>query len=65
MYAQKYIRESVAYLPRYPRYHRAIFQTAMGVVDTVMAGAVNATEMSAVAVGTSIWLLTILLGQVY
>ncbi|WP_252719845.1 MATE family efflux transporter, partial [Acinetobacter baumannii] len=38
-------------------------QTAMGVVDTVMAGAVNATEMSAVAVGTSIWLPTILLGQ--
>ncbi|MDM3817817.1 MATE family efflux transporter, partial [Proteus mirabilis] len=34
-----------------------------GVVDTVMARAVNATEMSAVAVGTSIWMPTILLGQ--
>ena len=40
-------------------------QTAMGVVDTVMAGAVNATEMSAVAVGTSIWLPTIFIRSRY
>nr|WP_272903032.1 MATE family efflux transporter [Xenorhabdus sp. Sc-CR9] len=38
-------------------------QTAMGFVDTVMAGKAGAIEMSAVAVGTSIWLPTILFGQ--
>lgn len=38
-------------------------QTAMGVVDTVMAGSVSETDMSAVAVGTSIWLPTILFGH--
>lgn len=40
-----------------------VSQTAMGVLDTVMAGAVSATDMAAVAVGTSIWLPVILLGQ--
>lgn len=38
-------------------------QTAMGFVDTVMAGKAGAVEMSAVAVGTSIWLPTILFSQ--
>ncbi|MEY0880398.1 MATE family efflux transporter [Providencia stuartii] len=38
-------------------------QTAMGFVDTVMAGSVSETEMSAVAVGFSIWLPAILFGQ--
>ncbi|MCP1065763.1 hypothetical protein M5G07_10840 [Serratia symbiotica] len=33
-----------------------ISQTAMGVVDTIMAVAYIATDMAAVAVGTSIWL---------
>lgn len=38
-------------------------QTAIGVVDTIMAGGVSATDMAAVAVGTSIWLPTILFGH--
>lgn len=38
-------------------------QTAMGVVDTIMAGGVSATDMAAVAVGTSIWLPAILFGH--
>lgn len=37
-------------------------QTAIGVVDTIMAGGVSATDMAAVAVGTSIWLPVILFG---
>lgn len=40
-----------------------ISQTAMGFVDTIMAGRVSATDMAAVAVGTSIWLPAILFGQ--
>lgn len=35
----------------------------MGVVDTIMAGAYSATDMAAVAVGTSIWLPAILFGH--
>ncbi len=37
-----------------------VAQTAMGFVDTTMAGSVSATDMAAVAVGTSIWLPVIL-----
>lgn len=33
-----------------------VAQTAMGFVDTVMAGGYSATDMAAVAIGTSIWL---------
>ena len=40
-----------------------ISQTAMGVVDTIMAGAYSATDMAAVAVGTSIWLPALLFGH--
>ena len=40
-----------------------VAQTAMGVVDTVMSGSVSATDMAAVAVGTSLWLPSILFGQ--
>jgi MATE family multidrug resistance protein len=40
-----------------------IAQTAMGVVDTIMSGSVSATDMSAVAVGTSVWLPAILFGH--
>nr|WP_246871069.1 MATE family efflux transporter [Pantoea ananatis] len=40
-----------------------VAQTAMGFVDTIMAGAVSATDMAAVAVGTSIWLPAILFGH--
>jgi MATE family multidrug resistance protein len=32
-----------------------VAQTAMGFVDTVMAGGYSATDMAAVAIGTSIW----------
>lgn len=38
-------------------------QSAIGFVDTVMAGSFSATDMAAVAVGTSIWLPVILLGH--
>jgi len=37
-------------------------QTAMGFVDTVMAGGVSATDMAAVAIAASIWLPCILFG---
>ncbi|PIJ51826.1 MATE family efflux transporter [Erwinia sp. OLTSP20] len=40
-----------------------VAQTAMGFVDTIMAGGVSATDMAAVAVGTSIWLPSILFGH--
>ncbi|WP_044177189.1 MdtK family multidrug efflux MATE transporter [Phytobacter massiliensis] len=40
-----------------------IAQTAMGFVDTVMAGGYGATDMAAVAIGTSIWLPAILFGH--
>lgn len=40
-----------------------ISQTAMGVVDTIMAGGFSATDMAAVAVGTSIWIPAILFGH--
>lgn len=38
-------------------------QVAMGVADTVMAGAVSATDLAAVAVGFSLWLPLMLLGN--
>ena len=37
-----------------------VAQTAMGFVDTVMAGGYSATDMAAVAIGNSIWLPAIL-----
>ncbi|UDG81711.1 Multidrug resistance protein MdtK [Candidatus Profftia lariciata] len=40
-----------------------ISQTAMGFVDTIMAGGVSAIDMAAVAIGTSIWLPAILFGH--
>ncbi|EAR55743.1 multidrug efflux protein NorA [Photobacterium sp. SKA34] len=40
----------------------SVAQTSMGVVDTVMAGSVSATDMAAVAVAASIWLPSILFG---
>ncbi|PSV24448.1 MATE family efflux transporter [Photobacterium kishitanii] len=45
-----------------PIFIAAIAQTAMGFIDTVMAGGVSATDMAAVAVASSIWLPTILFG---
>ncbi|MBY5991540.1 MATE family efflux transporter [Ferrimonas balearica] len=38
-----------------------VAQTMMGFIDTVMAGQVSPVDMAAVAVGTSLWLPTILL----
>lgn len=40
-----------------------VAQTSMGFVDTVMAGGYSATDMAAVAIGTSIWLPAILFGH--
>lgn len=40
-----------------------VAQTAMGFIDTVMAGGYSATDMAAVAIGTSIWLPAILFGH--
>ncbi|WP_225639519.1 MATE family efflux transporter [Candidatus Profftia sp. (ex Adelges kitamiensis)] len=40
-----------------------VSQTAMGFLDTIMAGGVSATDMAAVAIGTSIWLPVILFGH--
>jgi len=40
-----------------------VAQTAMGFVDTIMAGGYSATDMAAVAIGTSIWLPAILFGH--
>src|SRR5690606_41430643 len=40
-----------------------VAQTAMGFVDTVMAGGYSATDMAAVAIGTSIWLPAIFFGH--
>ena len=40
-----------------------VAQTAMGFVDTVMAGGYSATDMAAVAIGTSIWFPAILFGH--
>ncbi|QBH96386.1 MATE family efflux transporter [Limnobaculum zhutongyuii] len=61
---QKYIREARNLLVlAIPVIAAQFSQTAMGVVDTIMAGDVSATDMAAVAVGTSIWLPAILFGQ--
>lgn len=40
-----------------------VAQTSMGFVDTVMAGGYSATDMAAVAIGTSVWLPAILFGH--
>jgi MATE family multidrug resistance protein len=46
----------------FPIFIAQFAQTAMGFVDTVMAGGVSANDMAAVAVATSIWLPCILFG---
>ncbi len=38
-----------------------VAQTMMGFIDTVMAGHVGAADMAAVAIGTSLWIPTVLL----
>ena len=61
---QKYFTEARVLLAlAIPVILAQIAQTAMGVVDTIMAGSVSATDMAAVAVGTSIWLPAILFGH--
>ncbi|WP_045046606.1 MATE family efflux transporter [Rouxiella chamberiensis] len=61
---QKYLTEARSLLAlAIPVILAQIAQTAMGVVDTIMAGSVSATDMAAVAVGTSIWLPAILFGH--
>ncbi len=40
-----------------------VAQTAMGVVDTIMAGSFSATDLAAVAIGTSIWQPVIFFGN--
>lgn len=61
---QKYLTEARSLLALgIPIFFAQFSQTAMGFVDTIMAGSVSETEMSAVAVGFSIWLPAILFGQ--
>ncbi|CND23976.1 multidrug efflux protein [Yersinia enterocolitica] len=61
---QKYIVEARSLLAlAIPVVIAQLSQTAMGVVDTIMAGSVSATDMAAVAGGTSIWLPAILFGH--
>lgn len=61
---QKYISEARQLLAlAIPVILAQIAQTAMGFVDTVMAGGYSATDMAAVAIGTSIWLPAILFGH--
>ena len=61
---QKYITEARQLLAlAIPVIIAQIAQTAMGFVDTVMAGGYSATDMAAVAIGTSIWLPAILFGH--
>ncbi|MCG8707998.1 MATE family efflux transporter [Brenneria sp. 4F2] len=61
---QKYLSEARKLLAlAIPVIIAQVSQTSMGVVDTIMAGAYSATDMAAVAVGTSIWLPAILFGH--
>ncbi len=61
---QKYLTEARQLLTlAIPVILAQVAQTSMGFVDTVMAGGVSATDMAAVAVGTSIWLPAILFGH--
>ncbi|WP_027711775.1 MATE family efflux transporter [Dickeya chrysanthemi] len=61
---QKYLSEARQLLAlAIPVIIAQVSQTSMGVVDTIMAGSYSATDMAAVAVGTSIWLPVILFGQ--
>ncbi|MGD8106166.1 MATE family efflux transporter [Pantoea sp. FN0302] len=61
---QKYVTEARQLLAlAIPVILAQVAQTAMGFVDTIMAGSVSATDMAAVAVGTSIWLPAILFGH--
>lgn len=61
---QKYLTEARQLLAlAIPVILAQVAQTSMGFVDTIMAGSVSATDMAAVAVGTSIWMPAILFGH--
>ncbi|BDH46148.1 multidrug resistance protein MdtK [Salmonella enterica subsp. enterica serovar Choleraesuis] len=61
---QKYVTEARQLLAlAIPVILAQVAQTSMGFVDTVMAGGYSATDMAAVAIGTSIWLPAILFGH--
>ncbi|MGP3594127.1 MdtK family multidrug efflux MATE transporter [Vagococcus sp. WN89Y] len=61
---QKYVTEARQLLAlALPVIFAQVAQTSMGFVDTVMAGGYSATDMAAVAIGTSIWLPAILFGH--
>ncbi|RLM21265.1 MATE family efflux transporter [Brenneria alni] len=61
---QKYLSEARKSLAlAVPVIIAQVSQTSMGVVDTIIAGSYSATDMAAVAVGTSIWLPAILFGH--
>lgn len=61
---QKYFREVRQLLAlAIPVIIAQVAQTAMGFVDTVMAGSYSATDMAAVAIGTSVWFPAILFGH--
>lgn len=61
---QKYLSEARSLLTlAVPVIIAQVSQTSMGVVDTIIAGAYSATDMAAVAVGTSVWLPAILFAQ--
>lgn len=61
---QKYVTEARQLLAlALPVIFAQVAQTAMGFVDTVMAGGYSATDMAAVAIGTSIWFPAILFGH--
>lgn len=63
---QKYLSEARSLLTlAVPVIIAQVSQTSMGVVDTIIAGAYSATDMAAVAIGTSVWLPVILFGTVY
>lgn len=61
---QKYVQEARQLLSlAVPVIIAQVALTAMGFVDTVMAGGYSATDMAAVAIGTSIWFPAILFGH--
>lgn len=47
----------------WPVFLTQITQISMGFVDTIMSGRVSHTDMAAVAIGSSVWLPTVLFGQ--
>lgn len=64
VHVQKYMNEArQLMILAIPLILAQVAQSSMGFVDTVLAGGYSATDMAAVAVGTSIWLPAILFGH--